>query len=113
MFIQKKKKKEKKNELLIKYPQGHVTVNNINVNGTVQKRRVSEEFVRKSDNLQTITGNKLFKGPLTLDSVHVVDSINGETPSKLCERPPPPQPSKWIIRGGNTQQRNPTYPVDK
>lgn len=80
----------------------HVNVDNINVNGSVQKRHVSEEFVSKFDNLQTITGNKRFKGPITLDSIHVANQINGEMPSKLCECPSPPQSSKWIIRGDTT-----------
>ena len=82
-------------------------VNNIDVNGTVQQCRVQEEFVDKTNgDLQTITGDKLFKGSLTLGSIYVANSINGEKPSKLCDSPPPPQSANWIIRGETLKYKN-------
>ena len=82
------------------FRKGHIVVNNINTTGTVQKLRISEELIRRSaGDLQTIAGIKYFEGSLTLDSFHVANLINSEEPTKLCERLPTPQSSKWVIRG--------------
>ncbi len=78
----------------------HIIIDDLKVEGLIQGHNVTEELVLKdSHDHRTISGVKTFAGPLVSESLRVVKDLNGVDPKQVCQKPIPPQTSKWIVYG--------------
>ena len=78
----------------------HIIIDDLKVEGLIQGHNVTREmFLKDSHDHRTISGVKSFAGPLVSESLSVVKDLNGVDPKQVCQKPIPPQTSKWIVYG--------------